>query len=143
MGVSSVTWIVLESLIKACNPCAPISAAEVLTLRSPPLIALDVQAERLPDSNPSAKIKSELTGVCVAVAVGVEVGVEVAVCVGVEEGPGVAVFVGVGVAVDVCVCEGVAEAVGVGVVGDTVEPEAKMLIPSTSLAERPHALPSK
>ena len=143
MGESSVTWIVLASLISACRPCVPTSAADGLTLRSPALIALEVQAERLPDSNPSAKIKSEPSGVCVAVAVGVDVcvevriGVAVAVCVGVEDA-GVTVLVGDEGAVGVCV------AVGVGVlVGNAVEPEAKMLIPSTSLAERFQVLPSK
>ncbi len=122
-------------------PQLPANAAEALTLRSPESVVLDVQAERLPDSNPSAKIKSEDgVGVAEAVAVGppgvlvavgvfvcVAVGVCVAVCEAVAVGPpgvcvavavGVLVFVGVrlGVLVFVAVgvCEGVAVFVAVG-----------------------------
>jgi len=56
----------------------------VLALRSPPPVLLDDQADRLPDSNPSAKITSG-TGVLVdvEVVVAVAVGVLVAVCSGV------------------------------------------------------------
>src|SRR6185503_9007359 len=75
----------LMSSITACRPLVPTNAAELLTLRSPRSMLLDVQAERLPDSNPSAKIRSVTCGVFV----------------GVGEGPGVDVFVGVKVAVGV------------------------------------------
>src|SRR6185503_7793580 len=79
----------LMSSITACRPRVPTNAAELLTLRSPRSLLLEVQAARLPDSKPSAKIKS-VTGL---------VGVGVKVIVGVGEGPGVGVFVRVKVAV--------------------------------------------
>src|SRR5688572_4457764 len=85
----------LISSIKACNPRLPTNAAAVLTLRSPASLLLEVQAKRLPDSKPSAKIRSEVDGVFVIVGVGVIVGV----FVGVGEGPAVGVFVRVKVAV--------------------------------------------
>ena len=50
----------------------PVNAAAELTLRSPPSVVLDDQAERLPDSNPLAKIKSA-NGVALAVGVRVNV----------------------------------------------------------------------
>ncbi len=68
----------------------PTSAAVVLALRLPASVLLaDDQAERLPDSKPSAKIKSGngvFVTVEVNVAVGVKVGVEVDVKVGVRVG---------------------------------------------------------
>src|SRR5688500_5954697 len=78
-------------------PWLPTRAAVPLTLRSPWSIRLADQAEKLPDSKPSAKITSDTAGVFVTVGVGVWVGV----LVGVGEGPGVLVWVGVrlGVAV--------------------------------------------
>ena len=97
----------------ACNPWAPTSADAALALRSPTSLLLDVQAERSPDSNPSAKIKSDtldvFVGVGVSDGVGVVVGVKVAVAVavtvdvlvGVGEGPAVGVFVAVKVDVGV------------------------------------------
>ena len=66
----------------------------MLTLRSPRSVLLDVQAERSPDSNPSAKIKS-VVPVGLAVEVNVAVGVRVAVSVGVLVRVGVNVKVGV------------------------------------------------
>ena len=63
----------------------PISAAAGLTLRSPASVVLDDQAERLPDSRPSAKIRSAtVVGLGVGVRVGVRVRVRVAVAVPVE-----------------------------------------------------------
>src|SRR5688572_27038143 len=78
-------------------PWLPINAAVPLTLRSPRSVLLADQAEKLPDSNPSAKIRSLTGGVLVGVGEGP--GVDVAV--------GVLVFVGVGVFVDVLVGTGV------------------------------------
>src|SRR5687767_2265986 len=46
----------LLSSSSACMPRLSTSAAAGVTLRSPLSIVLDVQAERLPDSKPSAKI---------------------------------------------------------------------------------------
>ena len=67
----------------------PTNAAEALTLKSPRSVTLDVQAERLPDSNPLAKIRSVASvalGVDVMVAVGVNVNVGVRDIVPVREG---------------------------------------------------------
>ena len=89
-------------MITACRPWLPTRAAAALTLRSPLSLLLEDQADRPPDSKPSAKMKSAWgVGVWVAVAVGVAVGVTV----------------GVGVTVSVAVMVGVvvAEAVLVGV----------------------------
>jgi hypothetical protein len=84
----------------ARKPWLPASAAEVLTFRSPPSVTAADQAEREPDSNPSAKIRSAAEdGVGVRVAVGVGVGVLVAVGVGGSVEVGVLVLVTVGVAV--------------------------------------------
>ena len=61
----------------------------MLALRLPPSVLDDDQAERLPDSKPSAKIKSGngvFVAVAVKVAVDVKVGVEVDVNVGVRVG---------------------------------------------------------
>jgi hypothetical protein len=49
-----------------------------VTLKSPPSVVIDVQAEKFPDSKLSAKIRS-LSGVLVDVAVAVLVGVDVVV----------------------------------------------------------------
>src|SRR6266545_1346457 len=87
----------------ACSPRLPTSAAAGLTLRSPALVLLDDQADRLPDSKPSAKIRSAEFGVGVFVAVGVGVFVPPAVGVGVRVGVGVFAAVGVGVRVGVAV----------------------------------------
>src|SRR6185503_20904211 len=95
--------MVLLSSISACIPWLPTSAAAALTLRSPRSLLLDVQAEKLPDSNPSAKIRSDTLDVFVAVGVRVKVG----------DGPGVKVDVGVGVRVGVNVAPGVGVFVGV------------------------------
>src|SRR6185503_14948829 len=83
----------------ACRPWLPTSAAAGLTLRSPASIAVVVQADRLPDSNPSAKIRSgsALVAVGVGVNVGVDEGPTVGVNVGVDEGPTVGVLEGVAV----------------------------------------------
>ena len=81
-------------------PWLPISAAVVLTLRSPWSVLLDDQAERLPDSKLSAKIRSDPFDVLVGV--GVRVAVGVGVLVGVGEGP-ILVAVAVGVRVGVFV----------------------------------------
>ena len=72
----------------ACRPLVPTNAAAALTLRSPRSLALVVQADKVPDSNPSAKIRSEELGVFVAVGVNdaTAVGVLVGVFVGVDEG---------------------------------------------------------
>src|SRR3990172_6450789 len=95
------------SLITTCNPKMPDNAAADITLKSPPSVTVDVQADKSPDSKSSLKITS---GGNVAVGVGVWVGVCVAV--GVTPGADVAVGVGVRVAVDVNVRVGVGEAVG-------------------------------
>ena len=85
-------------LITACIPYVPTEAAIVLTLKSPLSMALGDQADRLPDSNPSAKIRSGSgVGVFVAVGVGVKVLVGVAVLVAVGVGVEVLVAVAVGV----------------------------------------------
>src|SRR6185503_20749360 len=93
----------LASSIRPCMPWLPVSAAEALTLRSPRSMVLEVQAEKLPDSKLSAKIRSDPLGVLVGVDAFVGVGVAVAVCVGVlvgvGEGPAVFVEVAVGVGV--------------------------------------------
>ena len=150
--------MVLLSSIKACMPWLPISAAVLLTLRSPASIVLDVQAEKLPDSKPSAKIWSDPLGVLVGVdvgpavfvGVGVAVAVGVGVLVGVGEGPAVFVPVAVGVGVLVAVLVGVGVCVGVFVapgvlvgVAVGIDPAAMMLMASTSLPDKPKALPSK
>ena len=64
-------------MMNARKPCVPIKAALVLTLKSPPPVAMMDQAVRFPDSKPSAKITSlgVLIGVGVTVAVGGAVGV--------------------------------------------------------------------
>lgn len=138
----------LTSSMTACIPWLPASAAAVLTLKSPRSVVLDVQAKKLPDSNPSAKIKSDEPGVFVAVGVDVAVGVNVlvGVSVGVGEGPNVlvavavAVSVGVGVGPVVLVAVGVGVIVGVFVAGGLVNVR---LIASTSLPANPQVLPSK
>src|SRR6266545_6034498 len=84
----------LLSSISACSPLLPTKAAPALTLRSPPSMTLEVQAERLPDSKPSAKIRSVTCGVLV----------------GVGEGPGVNVGVGVFVLTGGWLGKGVPEA---------------------------------
>ena len=124
MGVSSVTYIVVVPAITLCKPLLPTSAADGLTLKLPPPVLAEVQAEKLPLSKPSAKIRSGKA----------DVGVCVGVFVGVGEGP----MVGVKVAVKVAVGVGVVVGVAVGKV-----PTADRLKASTSLAVRPHVLPSK
>src|SRR6185503_19904460 len=101
----------------ACRPWLPTSAAAGLTLRSPASIAVVVQADTLPDSNPSAKIRSgsALVAVGVGVNVGVDEGPTVGVFVGVSEGPAVAVNVGVDEGPTVGVSVGVDEGPTVGV----------------------------
>jgi len=81
-------------------PFEPTSAAEVLTLKSPPPELAEDQSEELPDSKPLAKIRLG-RGVFVAVDVG--------------EDPGVLVAVAVMVDVRVGIKIGVADAVGVNV----------------------------
>jgi hypothetical protein len=118
----------------------PTKAAAVLALRSPPSPLFEDQAERLPVSKPSAKIRSVVN----AVEVGVAVAVAVGVWVGVGEGPAVDVFVGVKVIVGVPVFVAVGVMVGVFVgvaVGN--DPVFNRLSPSTSFAVNPEALPSK
>ena len=73
----------------------PSSAAPPLTLKFPPLVEAALQAEKLPLSKPSLKIRSGTEDVGVAV----NVGAGVLVFVGVKEGPDVGVCVGVFVAV--------------------------------------------
>src|SRR6201988_4793907 len=121
-------------------PRVPTSAAAALTLRSPASLLLAVHAEKLPDSNPSAKIRSDTLDVFVTVGVfdGVNVAVGVSVLVGVGEGPVVGVFVGVKVCVGVDFFVDVLVGVGVGNVPDPI-----ILKASTSLALCPQALPSK
>ena len=70
----------------ACRPLVPTSAAAGVTLRSPRSLALVVQADKLPDSNPSAKIRSGTVLVAVGVNDATAVGVLVGVFVGVDEG---------------------------------------------------------
>jgi hypothetical protein len=84
------------SSMTACMPYDPTRAAPPVTLRSPPSMTLDDQAEKFPDSNPSAKITS-LDWVAVAVGAAVLVGVaaEVAVGVAVEVGVGVRARTGI------------------------------------------------
>src|SRR6266545_709220 len=104
----------------ACSPRLPTSAAAGLTLRSPALVLLDDQADRLPDSKPSAKIRSAEFGVGVFVAVGVGVFVPPAVGVGVLVGVGVFAPPAVRVGVGVLVAVGVGVRVGVAVAADWV-----------------------
>jgi len=52
----------LESSITARKPWLPASAAAGFTLKSPSSIESDVQADRLPDSKLSAKIRSDGSG---------------------------------------------------------------------------------
>ena len=122
-----------------------------MTLKSAELVKA-VQREKFPVSKPSAKIWSEAFGVLVAVGVDVAVvvAVGVGVLVGVGEGPTVfvevavgvgvlvAVFVGVGVRVGVFVGPGVFVGVAVG-----IDPAAIIWMASTSLPDKPKALPSK
>jgi hypothetical protein len=89
-------------------PWAPTSAAAVFTLKLPPSVLADDQAERLPVSKPSAKIRSG-NGVFVTVGVNVGVIVDVNNEVGVGVSVGIAVAVGVGVRVGVGVSIGVAD----------------------------------
>jgi hypothetical protein len=72
-----------------------------VTLKSPESITLEVQAESVPDSKLSAKIRSVPDGVAVFVGVGPEVGVPVAVGLGPEVGVRVGVVVNAAVAVGV------------------------------------------
>ena len=94
-------------MILTCIPLESTSAADAVTLKSPAPVLADDQAEKLPLSKPSAKIRSEAFGVLVGVLVGVLEGpfVGVRVTVGVEVrvavGPGVDVRVAVGVRVTV------------------------------------------
>ena len=74
----------------------PFNFAVVVTLRSPLSVVEDDQADRLPDSKPSAKIGSGGGGI-VAVGVDVNVGVKVGVGVFVDVRVGVQVGVVVGV----------------------------------------------
>jgi len=78
--------------------CMARIAADKITLRSPASVVLDDQAERLPDSNPSAKIRSATP---VGLAVEVNVCKGVAVAVGVSIAVGVLVRVGVDVGVNI------------------------------------------
>jgi UDP-3-O-[3-hydroxymyristoyl] glucosamine N-acyltransferase len=127
-----------------------------VTLKLPPLFEFAVQAEKLPLSKLSLKIRSgtEDVGEGVNVGVRVEVGPRVGVLVGVgvlvPVGVivGVGVFVGegpiVGVEVAVKVEVGVNVSVAVGVfVGVGMGPRVRKLNASTSLAAKPHVLPSK
>ena len=147
MGESSCTYIAVVLAIIPCKPVLPTNAAFELTLKLPPFVLLDVQAEKFPLSNPSAKIRSDTADVGVAVSVsvgvlvgpgvfvGVKVGVGVDVSVGVGDGPtvgvDVAVKVAVGVGVFVAVKVGVAVLIGVAV-GKV--PETNTSKASTSLA---------
>jgi hypothetical protein len=72
------------SSMRAWRPKEPMRAAEGLGARSPASVREDDQAERDPDSNPSAKIRSSPgpeVGEGVKVGVEVEVGVLVGVAV--------------------------------------------------------------
>jgi hypothetical protein len=89
----------------------PTKAEAVLTLKSPLSVLLADQAERLPDSKPSAKIKSG----GVDVGEGTKVAVDVKVGLGVLVGVKVAVGMIVGVKVGVDVNAGVLVGVKVGV----------------------------
>jgi hypothetical protein len=105
-------------------------------------VLLKDQAERSPESKPSAKIVSELPDA--VVAVGVEIGGALAVAVAVGNGEGVAVGVVVGEAAGAWVRVGDGSGVGVLVAvgvesGKVIEP----LIASTSFAASPHRLPTK
>jgi hypothetical protein len=109
-------------LITALSPWLPTSAAEALALRSPLSVTAADQAEREPDSNPSAKITSpDVVAVGVRVAVKLAVGVRLGVKVGVNVRVAVCVAVAVGVrvlvpvAVKVNVAVEVPVAVNVGV----------------------------
>ena len=101
----------------AWRPWLPTSAAAALTLRSPTSVALNVQADKLPDSKPSAKIRSGtvLVAVGVRVNVGVDEGPTVGVSVGVDEGSSVGVSLGMGVSLGVGVSLGMGVSVGVSV----------------------------
>ena len=132
----------------ACMPWLSINADAALALRSPASLLLEVQADKLPVSNPSAKIRSETleVGVGVLVGAGVLVGEAPTVLVGVLVGVrvGVKVLVGVTEMIGVCVRVGVAVLVGVmeGVfVG--IGAVARKLNASTSLADKFQVLPSK
>src|SRR6185503_220368 len=107
--------MVLLSSISACIPWLPTSAAAALALRSPRSLLLDVQPDKPPDSNPSAKITSDTLDVFVAVGVRVKVGdgpgVNVDVAVKVKVGVGVRVGVNVAPAVGVRVAVGVTDGV--------------------------------
>lgn len=136
----------------------PSSAAPALTLNLPPLFEFALQAEKLPLSKPSLKIRSVTEDVGEAVnvgdgvfvfvgvkegpAVGVSVGVNVGVCVNVARGVGVCVGVSVGVGEGpmVGVFVGVAELVGVAV---GIVPDSNRWNASTSFALNPQVLPSK
>ena len=94
----------------ACRPFDPASAAEGLTLKSPPPLAFAVQSERVPLSKPLAKMASAIwgwfgagEGVKVSVAAGTLVGVCEATMTGVDvkvaAGRGVFVTAGTGVLV--------------------------------------------
>src|SRR6266508_1457966 len=79
----------LLSFITPCNPFLPDKAAAAFTLRSPLSVALDDQADRLPDSKSSAKIRSdEFTG-----GIGMDVDVDPGILVTVAIGSGVCVAV--------------------------------------------------
>jgi len=97
-------------------PFEPTSAAEVLTLKSPPPELAEDQSEELPDSKPLAKIRLG-RGVFVAVkpSAKIRLGRGVFVAVDVGEDPGVLVAVAVMVDVRVGIKIGVADAVGVNV----------------------------
>lgn len=146
----------------ACNPWLPSRAAPALTLKLPPLFEFALQAEKLPLSKPSLKIRSGTADVGVAV----NVGAGVLVFVGVRKGPdvGVAVDVNVGVGVNAAMEVGVSVGVSVGVgdgpmmgvfvgvltgvpglVGVAVGevPDSNRLNASTSFALNPQVLPSK
>lgn len=107
--------------ITACIPLLPSNAADGLTLRFPAFVLDEDQAEKLPFSNPSAKIRSDTagTGVTVGAAVGVLVGpgvlVGLKVAVGVAKGVSVGVLVGPRVLVGLKVAVGVVIGVAVGV----------------------------
>lgn len=146
----------------ACNPKLPSSAASGLTLNLPPLFEFALQAEKLPLSKPSLKMRSAAEDVEVAV----NVGDGVFVFVGVKEGPVVGVSVGVNVGVGVNVARGVGVCVGVSVgvgegpavgvlvgvlvgvpvlvgVAAGIVPDSNRWNASTSFALNPQVLPSK
>ena len=90
--------MVVVSLMTACMPFEPTSAAEAVTLKSPAPMLADDQAEKLPLSKPSTKIRSDY-GVFVAVRVEVSEAVGMFVCafVSVGEDPILIVTLAVGV----------------------------------------------